>query len=363
MANKSEISVESALEGIERTRMQLDQTQKSIQSAQEKSARILSDSESIEKKWLEFQKAFEEMNKKMIENIALSLGGSPAIQTSPVKHRVIPASDCIPLIKKAKSIVVMTGAGISVDSGIPTYRGKDGYWKKGSKNYRAQEVATRHFFEENPEEQWEYMFERYENMSNARPNPGHYAMVELENYCRKNKKSFTLISQNIDALHKKAGTENICEIHGNMSFARCSNRDCEQYDELIDFPKPSEKSMDSNVPKCKMCQANLRPHVLFFDESYSEKLYKSNSALTAVEGAEVFLVIGTTFQTNLPLRLLSIANKNNATIIDINPNLNNDVAVCSLKQVKETSTEFLTKTVEALLRKKAKKKGAKYKKK
>ena len=237
----AETEVKSTLEGIERTRLQLDHTQKSIQSAQAKSAKILSDSESIEKKWLEFQRAFDEMNKKMIENIALSLGGSSTIQTSPVKHQVIPASDCIPLIEKAKSIVVMTGAGISVDSGIPTYRGKEGYWRKGSKNYRAQEVATRHFFEEKPEEQWEYMFERYENMSTAKPNSGHYALVQLEKYCRKKKKSFTLISQNIDALHKKAGTENICEIHGNMSFARCSNRDCKYYEELIDFPTPSEK--------------------------------------------------------------------------------------------------------------------------
>ena len=346
----TQATLDEAMAQIQATRASLAKTQKTLDNAREQSAKILEQSASIEERWAEFQRAFDEMNKKMVENIAASLGGTHISRTG-IKHERIPAKDCVSMIKNAKSIVVMTGAGISVDSGIPTYRGSDGYWTKGSNNYRAQEVATRRFFREKPEEQWEYMFERYQNMSTAKPNPGHHSLVALEQYCKQNKKSFCLISQNIDNLHRRSGSQNICEIHGNMSFARCSNSDCHEWEKCVKFPTPPKKGNDKYVPKCKACSANLRPNVLFFDESYSEKLYKLKSAIAAVEKADVFLVIGTTYQTNLPLRLLNIANTSGAKIIDINPNLNDDVAVCKLKQVKETSTEFLEKTMDALLKK------------
>jgi len=122
------------------------------------------------------------------------------------------------------NIVVLSGAGISAESGIPTFRGKEGYWTVASKEYHPQEMATKAMFMINPEAVWAWYLYRRNVCNNANPNAGHYALVELEKLLGKR---FQLITQNVDGLHLRAGNslEQTFQIHGNVNYARCS-REC-----------------------------------------------------------------------------------------------------------------------------------------
>ena len=167
------------------------------------------------------------MMDKTIENIAQSMGAESNDMNQTYEHKTIALPDIILHIQKATKIVVLTGAGVSVSSGIPTYRGNDGTWKLGSKNYTPQEIATWSMYCSDTKECWDYFTERYNMICSAKPNVSHHSICELEKYCESKKKSFQLVSQNIDNLHLRGGcSKNICEIHGNMKYVRCTNEHC-----------------------------------------------------------------------------------------------------------------------------------------
>lgn len=119
-------------------------------------------------------------------------------------------------LKTAKSVTVLTGAGISAESGVPTFRGQEGLWKK----FKPEELATFDAFIRNPELVWEWYNYRRKLIQEVKPNPGHYALVELENLIP----NFTLITQNVDNLHRRAGSRNVIEIHGNIEKNYCIYR-------------------------------------------------------------------------------------------------------------------------------------------
>ena len=306
------------------------------------------------------------MNKQMINNIAEALGKSHLTADTEVNHRLISIKDCAKLVSKpeCKNVVVLTGAGISVDSGIPTYRDDNGYWTKGSENYRPQEIATRAFFDKNPTEQWKRNFRIAQLFQKSKPNEGHRKLKDLEDFCIANKKSFQLITQNIDALHLKVRhTNEVFCIHGDMSYARCPNigyNCCDLANVKVAFPKiPKELEEGSDkdiLPKCKECGSILRPHVLWFDENYSESLYKLTSTLEAVGKADILIVIGTTYQTGLPRRILGICKNKKIPVVDVNPKLNCDVCITDLLQIKETASNFLSKLM-TIVRRQTKKKS------
>jgi NAD-dependent deacetylase len=118
-------------------------------------------------------------------------------------------------LKDAEHVVVLTGAGISAESGVPTFRGNEGLWKK----FKPEELATFDAFIRNPELVWEWYNYRRKLIQEVKPNPGHYALVELEEFFPK----FTLITQNVDNLHRRAGSKNIVELHGNIEKNYCIN--------------------------------------------------------------------------------------------------------------------------------------------
>merc|ERR1740117_1678028 len=124
------------------------------------------------------------------------------------------------ILHRSKKVVVLTGAGVSAESGIPTFRGADGFWTVGSENYRPQEVATWEKFNEMPEELWHWYQYRWDICRKAKPNPGHHAIVELEKLMQSD---FMLVTQNIDGLHLEAGSDRHClyEIHGRIDQMRC----------------------------------------------------------------------------------------------------------------------------------------------
>lgn len=182
--------------------------------------------------------------------------------------------EAIRILKDSKSLLVITGAGISAESGIPTFRGKDGLWE----NFRVEDLATPYAFERDPVTVWRWYDWRRGIISRAEPNRGHLAIKELEEIFEK----FYLITQNVDGLHGRTGIKNMIEIHGNLWRVRCT-RDKRTF-MLLDVP------LREIPPKCE-CGAILRPDVVWFGESIPSSLI--DKSLSLIETFDTMLVAGT----------------------------------------------------------------------
>lgn len=221
-------------------------------------------------------------------------------------------------------LLFLTGAGISAESGIPTFRGPEGYWQIGSKNYRPTELATFSAFRAMPSEVWGWYLYRRGICLNAEPNPAHEALVRLEAAIGDR---FHLITQNVDGLHLRAGHDpaRVYRIHGDLHFFRCAANCAPETHPIPEDLGPGwEKgrlplAFELDRLRCPRCGALGRPHVLFFDESYNEELFYFDSARRKAFEASALFVIGTSFATNLPNQLASIAESRNIplTIIDL----------------------------------------------
>ncbi len=220
------------------------------------------------------------------------------------------------------TITVLTGAGISAESGIPTFRGPEGYWTVGSKVYQPQQMATWEMFNRYPEQVWQWYLYRLGVCQSASPNPGHIALAEMEKLLGQR---FALITQNVDNLHLQAGNseQRTFQIHGNIFFVRCS-AECRK--EILPIPKGiSGKKKDETLKPeekelllCPLCGHWLRPHVLWFDETYNEHYYRAASALDTARKTSLLLVVGTSGATNLPLQVAAQVYAGSGMIIDIN---------------------------------------------
>ena len=223
-------------------------------------------------------------------------------------------------------ITILSGAGISAESGIPTFRGPEGYWTIGSEVYQPQQMATYRMFRQNPDAVWQWYLYRLGVCQSAKPNRGHYTLVDLERILQER---FTLITQNVDNLHLAAGQtlERTFQIHGNIFFARCS-AECHQ----AVYPLPrgvtaKDKSeplsaVERDLLQCPRCHQRLRPHVLWFDETYNEHHYHLESTIAAARQTALLLVIGTSGATNLPNQVVAEVIRNNGCLIDINIDTN-----------------------------------------
>ena len=220
-------------------------------------------------------------------------------------------------------IVFLSGAGISAESGIPTFRGQEGYWTVGSTVYQPQQMATHAAFRHMPDTVWHWYLYRRGVCRRARPNAAHAALAALESALGER---FRLVTQNVDGLHLRAGNSvrHTYQIHGNIDFLRCAD-DCSA--ELRPIPEDiqlldktdtlSADTLERLV--CHRCKARARPHVLWFDECYDEVLYRSESSLRAAVEASLLVTIGTSGSTSLPYHLVNLATRAGAAFIDINP--------------------------------------------
>ncbi len=220
-------------------------------------------------------------------------------------------------------VVVLTGAGISAESGIPTFRGPEGYWTVGSRHYQPEEMATVAMFRRSPDSVWAWYLHRRSVCLAAAPNAGHRALARLEAALGPR---FVLLTQNVDGLHLRAGNslDRTWQIHGNLNFMRCA-RECTA--DLL--PVPAEcvaRERDTALPsedasrlRCARCGGWMRPHVLWFDETYDEPRYHFESALEVSRRAALLLVVGTSGATTLPLHVGRIAASCGAALIDVDP--------------------------------------------
>jgi len=207
--------------------------------------------------------------------------------------------DFLNILKTARKVAVLTGAGISAESGVPTFRGEEGLWKK----FRAEELATVNAFMANPELVWEWYLWRRQLMADVKPNAGHYALVDLENHFD----SFTLITQNVDGLHRRAGSQNILELHGNIELNKCFN--CGR-------PFIGDISLDENgMPDCD-CGGKIRPDVVWFGEMLPERAI--NGAIRAASEAELFFSVGTSALVHPAASMPITAKQNGAYLVEFN---------------------------------------------
>ena len=223
-------------------------------------------------------------------------------------------------------VTVLTGAGISAESGIPTFRGPEGYWTVGSDVYHPQEIATRAMFARDPKMVWQFYLYRYGVCIRAKPNQGHTALVDME---RLLPERFTLITQNVDGLHLRAGQtpDRTYQIHGNLSFVRCSAACTHEIAPLPEGLSATNREApltgdEWNLLHCRRCGALLRPHVLWFDECYNEEYFKFESTLKAAGDTSLLIVVGTAGATNLPNQVVAEACRRGAVMIDINTGQN-----------------------------------------
>ena len=201
------------------------------------------------------------------------------------------------VLKGARSVVVSTGAGVSAESGVPTFRGEEGLWKK----FRAEELATFEAFQANPEIVWEWYNYRREIINKIKPNPGHYAIAEMAGLFDK----FQLVTQNVDDLHRVAGSEDIVELHGNIKRNRCL--DCGQvsYDEEFEqFP-----------PLCK-CGGRLRPDVVWFGELLPAGAIEEAFAVS--KSCDLFFSVGTSGIVQPAASLPHTAKQHGAFVTEVN---------------------------------------------
>lgn len=202
-------------------------------------------------------------------------------------------------LASARSVTVLTGAGISADSGVPTFRGADGLWR----NFRAEELATPEAFERDPRLVWEWYSWRRELIATKHPNDAHFAIASLESRVN----NFWLITQNVDGLHRQAGSTKLSEIHGNIWMVRCTA--CAAVTENHQVPL-------ALLPHCGQCGGLLRPHIVWFGESLGEE--DLSRCANQLQACDVLLVIGTSGVVYPAAGFASIAKEAGAYVIEVN---------------------------------------------
>jgi NAD-dependent deacetylase len=196
--------------------------------------------------------------------------------------------------------VVLTGSGVSAESGVPTFReAQTGLWAR----FDPQELATPEAFERDPKLVWEWYEWRRKLVAEARPNPGHLAIAEMERLFS----DFTLITQNVDGLHQRAGSREVIELHGNILRTKCS----------VEGTGVEDYETEETPPCCPSCGAPLRPDVVWFGEMLPYEAHEAASE--AARGSDVFLSIGTSSLVYPAAALPFDALENGATLVEINP--------------------------------------------
>jgi NAD-dependent deacetylase len=209
--------------------------------------------------------------------------------------------DLIRALQQARRVVVLTGAGVSAESDVPTFRDPQGLWA----SFKAEELATPEAFQRNPRRVWEWYAWRRERIHSVHPNPGHVALAAMERRIPE----FTLVTQNVDGLHQRAGSRHVIELHGNISRTKCFSENL-----IVDgWPETDEVP-----PRCPRCGGLLRPDVVWFGEMLpAEAIQEAEQASAA---CDIFLAIGTAAVVYPAAGLAFTAGWNGAVLVEINPN-------------------------------------------
>lgn len=204
----------------------------------------------------------------------------------------------VDILRNSRAVVALTGAGVSAESGLPTFRGEDGLWK----NYRAEEIATPEAFAADPALVWEWYNWRRGLFKSCSPNHAHEALAQLE----KGPFDFALVTQNIDGLHSLAGSRNVLEIHGSIWRIRCDSCGHIEHNETVPLPEP---------PLCE-CGSPLRPDVVWFGEQLDSQIL--GGVMEALSRADAMIVAGTSSVVYPAASFAAYAKQGGTSIIEVN---------------------------------------------
>lgn len=240
-------------------------------------------------------------------------------------------------LKLARHLVVLTGAGISKESGIPTFRdAMEGLWAQ----YDPQDLATPAAFRRNPVLVWDWYEERRQKVGQVQPNPGHHALVALERFVPQ----VTIVTQNVDGLHRAAGSQHVIELHGSITQHKCFD-DCQGSPTLVDIRSLAWEHA-ARPPRCPHCGAYLRPNVVWFTEALPQEALAE--AFVLCETADVVLIVGTSGMVQPAASLPYVAKqRGNAFLIDVNPNRDELVGLCDI-YLQGASGVILPQVIEAM---------------
>lgn len=204
-------------------------------------------------------------------------------------------------LRQARHVFVLTGSGISAESGVPTFReAQTGLWSK----YSPQQLATPDAFNADPETVWRWYTSRRDNLSRVQPNAAHYAVARMQSLVPQ----LTLVTQNVDGLHQRAGSRNVLEFHGNLMSNRCSRDGSLQQAAATSTEIP---------PRCPECGAYLRPGVVWFGEPIPGDVL--DLSFRAAANCDLYFAIGTSSLVHPAASLVDAAMQNDATIVEVNP--------------------------------------------
>ena len=212
---------------------------------------------------------------------------------------------------KAARVLIITGAGVSAESGIPTFRGKDGYWR----NLDPAKLATPDAFARDPELVWEWYRERRQRIRNAQPNAAHEAIARLAKHANE----FLLVTQNVDDLHARAGShqETMVQIHGDIFVTRCSRCDFKGHD--YEHEQDQEQEQQDVIARCAKCRALMRPGVVWFGEQLPWLELQRVENFLDSGGCNLVIVAGTTATFGYIIDWALRANRNGGELIEVNP--------------------------------------------
>jgi NAD-dependent deacetylase len=208
-------------------------------------------------------------------------------------------------LRQSQNIVLITGAGISIASGIQPFRkDKDAVWEQN-----IMEKGTRSYFNNHPVQAWQWYLQRFGKLKDTQPNAAHVSLAQLESWAQDHHKDFTIITQNIDHLHKKVGSQQVIEIHGKSNAVRCSNPPCNYAEPRGSIPMAevnqqfeifkSTQTLE-NLPRCSACGSIVRAHILWFDEYYSShEDFEWQKAQDQAMKADLMIFIGTSFAVGI----------------------------------------------------------------
>jgi len=222
-------------------------------------------------------------------------------------------------------VLVLTGAGVSLASGLPTFRGTDpdAIWTKD-----VTEMGTRRYFQRDPVGSWLWYGKRFASLAGAQPNPAHRALAALERWQAARGGEFLLVTQNIDTLHEQAGSTRMIKVHGSSDRVRCARRGCRLGEPAGSLPR-AEVDLEAflrdpgseTLPRCPVCAKHLRPHILWFDEVYAaHDDYGWEHVKAAAARMRLVLCVGTSFSVGVTDFVIDAAQAAGVPVFSIDPN-------------------------------------------
>jgi NAD-dependent protein deacetylase/lipoamidase len=249
-------------------------------------------------------------------------------------------------------ILVLTGAGVSLASGIPTFRGTDegAVWTRD-----VTELGTFRYFRSDPVGSWQWYRQRFLTALRAKPNAAHFALTRLERWQRDRGRRFLLVTQNIDTLHEQAGAIEFAKVHGSADRARCSSPQCRSGSTEtvavadLDFSAFEREPQLEAIPRCPQCRSLMRPHVLWFDELYTSHVdYRWSSVMEACDHIGLVLAAGTSFSVGVTDWVALKASQRRAPMFIVDPSAAPPLSGSDAVHVREKAEELLPIVVEKL---------------